>query len=178
MQPASTPLALSPGRHVLGSFLSAVAGWLALTLGQYIRCLFQPENTGDWWPLYPIFCTPFILVVWLVVLLPLYLRVPASSALWRWPVCTVGGVMAGTIIALVVWCVLDLHSVTERFIDFLDASLWLGGVCGGATCLFGSLTAPAFRCGVSFAPALDRAKEGKKRMVAWLKAKFLASAGQ
>ena len=175
---AAASLPPGAGRRVLGSFLSAVAGWLALTLTMYVRSLFLPADESYWWSLYPVVCIPFILVVWLAALLPLYFRVPARSVLWRWPVCTVCGVAAGTLIALVVWCVLDPFSVTERFMDFLGASYWLGGVCGGASCLFGSLTVPAFRGRVEFTPALDQTKKRTKRMFAWLKARFLASAGQ
>lgn len=171
---AATPTS----ERVLGSFLSAVAGWLALTLTQYAHSLFQPPDESYWWPLYPIFCIPFIVVVWLVALLPLYLQVPAHSLLWRWPVCTAGGATAGTLIALGVWCVLDPSSVTERFMDFLGASGWLGGVCGGATCFFGSLTAQVFRRRIGEAPALDRAMKGAMRMSDRLKAKFFEDAGQ
>ena len=166
------------GKRVLGSFLSAFAGWSALFLTAYVGYFFESQREAYGFLFYPIVCAPFILVVWLVVLLPLYFCVPARSVLWRWPLCTLCGATAGTLIALVVWCVLDPPGVAGRFTDFFAVSSWLGGVCGGATCLFGSLTAPAFRRRVEFAPALDQTVKGIKRMFAWLKAKFLASSGQ
>ena len=116
-----------------------------MSLSLYVESLFQPPDTSYWWSLYPFVSIPFIFVVWLAALLPLYLRVLAGSTLWHWPVCTFCGVAAGTFISLVVWSVLDPFGLSQRFLDFLMASLRLGGVCGGATCLFGSLTVPLFR---------------------------------
>ena len=37
----------------------------------------------------------FVLPVWLFLLIPLYLLVPPSWPLWRWPICTALGVLSG-----------------------------------------------------------------------------------
>lgn len=111
--------------RVAGSLLSALAGWLAMTLSLYVESLFQAEDEAYWWSLYPVVCAPVIVVVWLAALLPLCLRTPMYSALWRWPVCTLCGATAGTCISLVVFGVFDPSGVVSRFADFLVASLRL-----------------------------------------------------
>jgi hypothetical protein len=45
----------------------------------------------------------FALPVWVIALVPLSLFVPRSSLLWRWPVCTACGAVAGALVVAVVF---------------------------------------------------------------------------
>ena len=40
----------------------------------------------------------FIFPVWIAILIPLYIFVPRSWLVWRWPVCTALSALAGVII--------------------------------------------------------------------------------
>jgi hypothetical protein len=53
----------------------------------------------------------FIPPVWALILIPLYLFIPSSSMLWRWPICTLFGAVAGFLIVSLVFGVF-LASVT------------------------------------------------------------------
>ncbi len=94
-------------RLVWGSFLAVVIGWLAaiVLLGSaYAFDYIHHHDEASWnrlWimPLwFSVAIWIFALPVWLVVLLPLSLFLPASSALWRWPICTACGVIAGALV--------------------------------------------------------------------------------
>ena len=73
------------GRTVLGSFLSALAGWAALVTfplaAYFLRTDDYPGNELSSFLALPIYAGFFILPVWLFALLPLYCFVPARSVL-------------------------------------------------------------------------------------------------
>ena len=135
-------------RSLLGTFLAVFSGWLAAVLFvalatavlmvagrtpvEPMAFVFGPVTFG-------IYMWVFILPVWLLVLLPLYFFIPPSSALWRWPVCTACGGVAGLLIVAIIFPFPRLNA---------DLSLWmpyaLSAIVGGVTCLTGSLTRHRF----------------------------------
>ena len=84
---------------------------------------------------------PFIIPTWLIVLIPLYLFVPRSSVLWRWPVCTACGALAGALMML--W----YHGGVPGFGE-LTTDAWSlvadAALVGGITCLTAALTRDRF----------------------------------
>jgi hypothetical protein len=69
--------------HAVGSVLSALTGWAALIFAGFVGSLFQRSDEAYGFMFWAVVCAPFIFLVWLVALLPLYLCVPAHSMLWR-----------------------------------------------------------------------------------------------
>src|SRR6266403_2447603 len=98
--------------QLLGTVVAVLGGWLApfLFFGG-VRLLGvsdgkQPLDVGilvDSTIATSIFMAWFIIPVWILVLIPLYLFVPLSSPLWRWPVCTACGATAGFLIMALVF---------------------------------------------------------------------------
>ncbi|HVK59499.1 MAG TPA: hypothetical protein VM735_12015 [Candidatus Kapabacteria bacterium] len=131
----------SASRRITGSFVSAAAGWVSLNvIGTIIYLCTEPGLGRLLGPLLLAgYSAAFVFAAWVVALLPLYLLVPPSSVLWRWPVCTVCGALAGAGIMFVI----------SRFIfplSYFDAkSVVVPAFVGAITCLFASLTAPFFR---------------------------------
>ena len=136
VSPAAPPF--SNGRIILGSFLSALAGWVTLTvlpLGAYFLRSDDYPGTDLWnFLIVPMYAGFFILPVWFVVLLPLYRYVPTRSVLWRWPICTLCGAVVGGAIMLAFCAPISIHLA-----DGLPL-IGLASLVGAATCLFGSLT--------------------------------------
>jgi hypothetical protein len=114
-----------------GSILAALFGWVSAHLLGLVWVILThgvPTRT-DWAALFvfPLYSVPFVLIVWLLALLPLYFMVPLHSILWRWPICTVCGALAGAVIML---------PFGHPLSDFAG----LAALIGGATCLFGSVS--------------------------------------
>ncbi|MGB8342689.1 MAG: hypothetical protein WCE51_13960 [Chthoniobacterales bacterium] len=138
-------------RQVFGSLVAVATGWLAaivfIEVSTAVELLQQPHYivpealivgpiTAAWFIAY------FIIPVWLLVLLPLYLFVPSHSALWRWPVCTVCGAIAGLlIISLTFGVSVDASAMVKGPWDFYV----LAAIVGGITCLTGALTRRVFK---------------------------------
>lgn len=81
---------------------------------------------------------PLFISVWLCGPLPLYLWVPKDSVLWRWPLCTVCGALAGAIILVARDVIFHLENGR--------AALGQMGACiGGVNALVSSLTRRWFR---------------------------------
>ena len=138
----------------IGSFLAIVCGWLA---GIVVSFCVIPANIlihgglhGEHVPtaafielpwFVALFSPCFMLPVWLLVLVPLYVLIPHSSSLWRWPICTSLGIISGIgIVALFVSrpiCTYPPPSVAGYYI--------LAAIIAGTTCLVGSLTRTRFR---------------------------------
>ena len=144
------PSSGSSKRPILGSFLSALAGWIALMLVtitfnsvRYFRS--SPKlksadwvNTPGFYAFFGAIAGVFIFGTWLVVLIPLYSRIPLNSILWRWPICTACGTVAGAAIMFLI-C-----RVTSPQAEWQDYTM-LAGIVGAFTCLFASLTRRRFR---------------------------------
>jgi hypothetical protein len=130
-------------RRILGSALSALAGWITLCLATIAVVAFEPDRSVSE-QLAEItftcaYAAIFVGVTWLLALLPLYLVLPLRSLLWRWYVCTGFGILAGGIIMYVFVRCDPLGSTTDLLFILLAA------ITGGTTCLFGSLTARYFQ---------------------------------
>ena len=162
----STPVAPQPRRCILGSILSAFAGWIAFLLlylcliifqapgGISVRIYFHAQGTqemleqtywrsmiGYFW-VASIFSAILIFGTWLVILLPLYSTVPKHSPLWKWPICTACGVVSGAAIMFGFGYAISPSTVPGT--DYIGYCA-LAGVIGGITCLFGSVTRKYFR---------------------------------
>ena len=83
-------------RRISGSFLSALVGLGVLVVTYYICAVATDKSAGvGILILATIFGGAFVFATWLFLLLPLYLFLPRTSFLWRWPVCTLCGALAG-----------------------------------------------------------------------------------
>jgi hypothetical protein len=88
------------------------------------------------------FMALFIVPVWVLILVPLYLFVPWHSILWRWPICTACGALAG-------FAIMTLFFGGISGFDQLSSGAWdfyvIAAVVGGVTCLVGALTKHIFK---------------------------------
>ena len=129
------------GRRILGSFVPPFVSWVAFNL-LYLIAAFFLWPSPSWWVgpvIAAMFSGSFIFGTWLLILLPLYLLVPERSVLWRWPLCTFCGALAGAGI-IVVWSSIYYPQATDR----IGMSV-IAAVIGGVTCLVGSLTRHRFQ---------------------------------
>ena len=123
-------------RRVLGSFLSALVGWAALNLFVAGSLIVGGNATRGQWvgaSFVAVYSAALVFGTWLLALLPLYLVVPPHSPLWRWPICTCCGALAGA-------AIMFAFSGRPPHDDIL-----LAAITAGITCLFGSLTAHRFQ---------------------------------
>jgi hypothetical protein len=136
-------------RRILGSFLAALVGYTPPVLLAVIIGLldWQRMNALSWQSelAFALIFGKFVFGTWLLVLLPLYLLVPLGSVLWRWPVCTACGALAGALIMFIYFRRFGslLPLTGAEFIDEI-APLSVAAFVGATTCLFGSLTARRF----------------------------------
>jgi hypothetical protein len=86
------------------------------------------------------FMAAFIIPVWLVVLVPLYVLIPADSILWRWPLCTALGAIGGLVALVVGTWLLTRDFFVEEWSFYVMAA-----IVGSVTCLIGSLTKHWFK---------------------------------
>ena len=143
--------ARSIAKQFLGTVVAVLGGWLApFLLFGGVRLLGvsehkQPLDVGilvGSTVATSIFMALFIIPIWVLVLIPLYLFVPLSSPLWRWPICTACGATAGFVIMASVFIASDSSSSWSY-------GAWqfcgIAALVGGATCLVGSLTRHVFK---------------------------------
>ena len=159
-----------PAPHWIGSVLSVGVGVAVYYLPCGLFSIFSPPPPPGSYGLFPgEFPLIVAVLVWAVAFLPLYLRIPAESPLWRWWECTLCGVAGGALAGCVAGFVLVPSLLALPLI--LLYALVLGGPVGAATCLFASLTAPFFR-------RLHRFDTVPNRMLTRLKERFAELAGQ
>ena len=83
-----------------------------------------------------------VVPVWLFLLIPLYLFVPASSVLWRLPICSACGVLAGLVIV-------GLWFQGIPGVGGIAPEAWsfylIAAIVGGVTCFTGALTKRVFK---------------------------------
>jgi len=151
------------GRQIIGTFVALLAGWCAglilieatailemLRYSDYIwhAVLIETPITYLWVFIY------VTLPVWLVLLVPLYLFVPSSSVLWRWPICTICGAVAGYLILLGIFVFVSgqptLHPVHGHTTVYsLLTGPWflyvVAGIIGAVTCFVGAVTRARFK---------------------------------
>ncbi len=138
-------------KQILGTVVAVLSGWfsamLFLEAMALIQLLQQPHYiVPDALWVAPITVSIvmayFVVPVWLLLLIPLYLFVPASSALWRLPVCSACGVVAGLVI-VGLW----LRGIPGvRGVASEAWSLYvIAAIVGGVTCFIGALTRHVFK---------------------------------
>jgi hypothetical protein len=131
-------------RRILGSFLSALMGWIVLVIyiGSTVKMNpnMSPDMVGEFsagFGMIDYLASILMFGAWLVIILPLYLLVPLRSPLWRWPICTICGAIGGAAFLIVIGRL--LLSSTEPWNDYIRPCIVAAGV-GWITCLFASLT--------------------------------------
>jgi hypothetical protein len=121
-------------RMLLGTLASVAFGLLApqLVLAFWAALTGRLHNPSELLgiPLFTLTALIYVMPVWVVCLIPLYFLVPRDSVLWRWPVCTALGALAGTGLAALL------------LPTFFAAP---GAIVGAATCFFGSITRNYFQ---------------------------------
>jgi len=138
-------------RQLLGTLVAAVAGWLVslvflestYLVGSFeqhqlpdVELLFGSALATSW------FMAWFIIPIWVVILIPLYLFIPVSSTLWRWPVCTACGGLAGFLVMSVFFRgIPGVGQLSSGAWDFFA----IATVVGGVTCLTAALTKHIFK---------------------------------
>jgi len=138
-------------KQILGTVVAVLSGWfsamLFLEAMALIQLLQQPHYiVPDALWVAPITVSIvmayFVVPVWLFLLIPLYVFVPASSALWRLPVCSACGVVAGlVIVGLWLRGIPGVRGVAPE-----AWSLYvIAAIVGGVTCFIGALTRHVFK---------------------------------
>jgi hypothetical protein len=135
-------------RRIFGSALSAFVGWFVLNFFLFVWAfMMRSKNRSyppipDEWLVGPAFLSvysaAFVFAIWMVALLPLYLFVPRRSFLWRWPVCTGCGALAGALIMFAFYGPNSPDSSSTLMI-------LLASMMGAIICLFGALTVERFQ---------------------------------
>ena len=137
-------------REVLGSFFSVAAGILACSLtwaiSLFLTGLFQGGNFSQA-ALGGLTYAFFVLLIggamamatWAAAFLWIYLFVPTTSPLWKWPICTLcGGLAGGLIVSAIALC----YGMENGISVFFVCS---GILTGASTCLFAALTVQRFK---------------------------------
>ena len=136
-------------KKFFGSFVAVLCGWgagiLFALLWAAVGLVLHPGQI----PVAALIAAPwivalgsvsFILPVWLLLLVPLYFFIPRSSPLWRLPVCTVLGALAGVCIVAIFLSRPDVNPPESILSWYI-----LAAVIGGVTCFVGSTTRDRFR---------------------------------
>jgi len=130
-------------RLAWGSFLAVVIGWLAAIVLLGAGSMFDYIHQHDEASWNRLWITPlwfsvaiwiFALPIWLIVLLPVSLFLPLSSPLWRWPMCTACGAIAGTLVVALAFPLPGRGIAPQIWFPYA-----LGAIVGAVTCLSGSL---------------------------------------
>jgi len=148
--------------QLVGTVVALLAGWCAGLLFVEATVIVENLRYSDYtWD--AVLHTPityigafiyFTVPVWLLLLVPLYLFVPSSSSLWRWPVCTICGALAGYLILLGFFGVVAGWPTQQPNLDRPTVSSFFTGpwvlyvtaaIVGGVTCFTGSLTTRRFK---------------------------------
>lgn len=130
----------------LGSLAAVLVGWgSGLIVVAAFSLFFALRHETSWSEvlsglgLYFFLIGGFAVPIWLLILLPLYVLLPRTSALWRVSICTVLGTCVGVVIML---AYLLIGGGLAALI------LWqlvvIAAVVGGITCFFGAMTADHF----------------------------------
>src|SRR4051812_37550940 len=138
-------------KQLFGTLIAVVVGWLVALVvleSTYfidairqrhaldVGLVFGSTIATSWLMAY------FIIPVWIIVLIPLYLFIPLSSPLWRWPICILCGAAAGFLIMAVCFLVVPGGgSWSSGAWEFCG----VGALVGAAICLVGSLTRRVFK---------------------------------
>jgi len=134
--------------HLFGTFVAVIGGWLAGIAFSFVWAAFDIAIHPQQVPVAALIAVPwivalgslsFILPTWLFLLIPLYLFVPPSWPLWRWPICTALGVLSGI-------CIVGYFLSRPNVNPPVSIFSWyiLASVIGGVTCFVGSITRKRF----------------------------------
>jgi hypothetical protein len=134
--------------QVFGTFVALLGGWLAGIAFSFVSAALDAAIHPQQVPVAALIAVPwivalgslsFIVPVWLFLLIPLYLLVPPSWPLWRWPICTALGVLSGICIVAYFLSQPNVNPPVSIFSWYILAS-----VIGGVTCFVGSITRKRF----------------------------------
>jgi len=126
--------------------------------------VFAPFEAGSrisWWLGYVVIAllygAPLVAAVWLFVLWPLYVRVPATSILWSPPVCiSAGAVAGGALYFISLWLIFRFPSVVLLSFQHLPIGMVVGGVTCAVACYFKRGEHPRASSNQSLQPTADR----------------------
>jgi len=149
--PTNAPL----WQRILGSLLSAFAGWaglmlvgLALDLAWMISASVWDSAAG---------AGVFALGTWILALLPLYVFLPIQSRLWPYLIYTFCGAASWPLLLFSI----DFLGVPGISLEGVRVIAPFGGIIGCLSCLFGSLTKYRFQLRTSQrAPRIQTSTEG------------------
>ena len=113
---------------VIGPTISAILGIALMRLGGWTD-----------WRACGLMIGLFVIPVWLWVLLPLYVLLPASSGLWRPLTCTSLGAISGAIL-VTIYCALSRDTSFELVVLYLP----FAAIVGSVSCFVGALAARFF----------------------------------
>lgn len=132
-------------RIVLGSLLAVIFGSLVCTVLWMIGVAVMARDTGAVLAsgLY-VFAIGGVcaLVAWAAIFVWVYAFVPRTSRLWQWPICTACGGLAGFLIVVFPFIVVQQGELALPVIAAFGGS---GLVTGAATCWLAAVTAKHFR---------------------------------
>ena len=182
--------------RVLGSITAVLVGWLTAVALATLATVCLGGDLGIV-ALVAVVYAVLILLVWSLIFWPLYSYVPRRSVLWWWPVCTLCGLGAGTLISLLLCGAYGWKDAWENPVAIALFSVVAGGLVGAATCLCASLTADHFLgppppdalppwarqlralpLGRWFPHLTNSARQSADKMLRWVRARFADLSGQ
>jgi hypothetical protein len=134
-------------KQLLGVGVSVIGGWLAGIVFEFLWTTLDMVTHPGQLPAIVLFVRPWIVALgssfFILPVVPflivLYLVIPRSWQVWRWPVCTLLGVFAGISIVFVSFSRPDSNPPPSKFSWYL-----LAAVIAGATCFIASITRERF----------------------------------
>ena len=139
------------GKQVLGTIVAVLAGWFAAILFVEATTILELLRQPHYIVPEALFVAPitvsivmayFVILVWLVALIPLYIFVPSSSVFWRLPVCSTCGALAGlAIIALWLRGIPGVGGLAPEAWSFYV----IAAIVGGVACFTAALTRHKFK---------------------------------
>ena len=149
--PTNAPL----WQRIVGSLLSALAGWAGLVIVCIALDLPWMTSTSVWETAAG--GGVFTLGIWILALLPLYLFFPIKSRFWPYLIYTFGGAAAWPMIIFSI----DFLGFPGISYEGVRVFAPFGGIVGCFSCLFGSLTKYRFQLRRSpSAPRIQTSPEG------------------
>ena len=132
----------SIGRRLRGAVLSLLVGWSAVVLMVLVVMLTRASSGASfggilWVATMAAMVSGYMALPAGLIFLPIYLFMPRNWILWRWPIATLCGAVAGA--SMTLFHGLPPSAPLYRFLAIFAA------FTGGITCLFAALTAHRFQ---------------------------------
>jgi hypothetical protein len=132
---------------LLGAFVAIVSGWLSGIVVAFLFAAVAMVAHPHQVSLGALLVAPWIVAIGSLyfilpvslALVPLYLLIPRSWLLWRWPVCTTLGLVSGVCIVAVFLSQPNRNPPESVFSWYV-----LAAAIGGTTCLIASITHEQF----------------------------------